>query len=52
MKIASLLGQELRGTYQIIGGDFIDDTDKGSLNEFTIEVLCKNHSQFRPHNRS
>jgi hypothetical protein len=36
-----MIGRELQGTYQIVGGDRKDDLDKGTLNEFIIEVLCK-----------
>jgi subtilisin-like proprotein convertase family protein len=47
-KVASMIGRELQGTYQIVGGDRKDDLDKGTLNEFIIEVLYCGDGIYNP----
>jgi hypothetical protein len=40
-KISSLIGKNIRGTYQIVAGDWSVESDVGTMQEFVIEVLCK-----------
>eukprot|EP00029_Vermamoeba_vermiformis_P007667 TRINITY_DN3379_c0_g3_i1.p1 TRINITY_DN3379_c0_g3~~TRINITY_DN3379_c0_g3_i1.p1 ORF type:complete len:498 (-),score=47.53 TRINITY_DN3379_c0_g3_i1:25-1518(-) len=48
IKIASLLGQDVHGTYQIVGGDHNNDAEKGTLNGCIIEVLFCGDGIYHP----
>ncbi len=40
-KITSLIGKDIKGTYQIVAGDWSVEEDVGTMKEFFIEALCK-----------